>query len=70
MVRLSDGDTDDFFNTVAWVSQEDTLALNMFIICLDYVLQKLIYQIKENGFTLKRQKIVDIQQKLWLTQTT
>ena len=48
-----DGDT-DFFNIVAGVLQEDTLALYLFIICLDYVLLTSIDQIKENGFTLKK----------------
>ena len=36
-VRSSDGDT-YFFDTVSGVLQGDTLALYLFIICLDYIL--------------------------------
>ena len=39
MVRSPDGDT-DFFDISAGVLQGDTLAPNIFIICLDYVLRK------------------------------
>ena len=37
-VRSPDGDT-DYFDIVAGVLQGDTLALYLFIICLDYVLR-------------------------------
>ena len=47
----SDGDI-DFFNIVAGVMKGDTLALFLFIICLDYI-QTLIDLRKENGFILK-----------------
>ena len=47
----------DFFDIVAGVLLGDTLALNVFIICLDYTCQKLIDLIKENGFALKKQMI-------------
>ena len=46
----------DFFDIVAGVLLGDTLALYLFIICPDYVLQKSIDLIKENGFTLKTAK--------------
>ena len=48
-VRSPDGDT-DFFDIFAGALQGDTLALYLFIICLDYIL------IKENGFTRKKTK--------------
>ena len=50
-VRSLDGDT-DFFNIVAGVLQEGTLAPYMVIICLDYLFQTSIDIIKENGFTI------------------
>ena len=37
MIHSPDGDT-DFFAMAAGVWQRDTLAPNLFIICLDYVL--------------------------------
>ena len=49
--RSPDGDT-DYFDIVAGVLQRDTLAPNLFIICLDYVLRTSIDEIKENGFKL------------------
>ena len=52
-VCLPDGDA-DFFNIVAGVLQGDTLALYLFIICLDYILWTSIDPIKVNGFTLKK----------------
>ena len=52
-VHLLDGDT-DFFDMVDGVLQEDTLDPNLFIICLDYILQTSIDLMKENGFTLKK----------------
>ena len=48
-VRFPDGDT-DYFDIVAGVWQGDTLALYLFIICLDYVLRTSVDKIKENGF--------------------
>ena len=50
-----DGDT-DYFDIVAGVLQEDTLAPYLFIICLDYVLRKSIDKIKENGLKLTKEK--------------
>ena len=50
-----DGDTDNF-NIVAGVLQGDTLALYLFIICLDYVLRTSIDKIKENGFKLTKER--------------
>ena len=50
MVRSPDGDT-NFFDITAGVLQADTLALFLFIICLDYVLIK---SLNINlGFTLE-----------------
>ena len=54
-VRYPDGDT-DYFNIVAGVLQGDTLALYLFIICLDYVLRTSIDKIKENGFKLTKER--------------
>ena len=48
-VRSPDVDT-DYFDIVAGLLQEDTLAPFLFIICLDYVLRTSIDKIKENGF--------------------
>ena len=53
VVCLLDGDT-DFFDIVSGVLQRDVLIPNMFIICLDDILQMSIDIIKENGFTLKK----------------
>ena len=47
-VRSPDGDT-EYFDIVAGVLQVDTLALYLFIICLDYVLRTSIDKIRENG---------------------
>ena len=58
-VHSPDGDT-DFFGIVAGILQGDTFASYLFIICLDYVLRTSIYQIKENGLTLKRLGADDI----------
>ena len=54
-VYSSDRDT-DFFDITASILQGDTLALYLFIICLDYVLQTLIDLMKKNGFRLKKAK--------------
>ena len=52
-VRSLDGDT-NFFDIVAGVLQGYTLALYLFIICLDYVLRTSIDLMKESGFTLPK----------------
>ena len=49
-----DGDI-GYFNIVASVLQGDTLALYLFIICLDYVLRTSIDLMKENGFLLAKE---------------
>ena len=54
-VRLLDGDT-EYFDIVAGVLQGDTLALYLFIICLEYVLRTSIDKIKENGFELIKKR--------------
>ena len=48
-----DGDT-EYFDIVAGVLQGHTLALYLFIICLDYVLRTSIDKIIENGFELTK----------------
>ena len=53
-VRSPDGGTDYF--DIAGVIQRDTLALYLFIICLDYVLRTSIDKIKENGFKLTKER--------------
>ena len=54
-VKVCSPDEDtDFFDIVAGVLQGDTLAHNLFIICLDYILQTLIDFIKENDLTLEK----------------
>ena len=50
-----EGDT-DYFDIVAGVLQGDTLALYLFIICLDYVLRTSIDKMKENGFKLTKER--------------
>ena len=50
-----DGDT-EYFEIVAGVLQEDTLAPYFFIICLDYVLRTSIDKIRENGFKLTKKR--------------
>ena len=54
-VRSPDGDT-DYFDTVAGVLQGDTLAQNLSIIYLDYVLRTSIDKIRENGFELTKKR--------------
>ena len=54
-VRHPDGDT-DYFDIVAGVLQEDTLAPYLFIICLDYVLRTFIDKMKDNGFQLTKER--------------
>ena len=54
-----DRDT-DFFNIIASVLQEDTLAPYLFIICLNYVLRTSIDLMKENGFYTKKKQEADV----------
>ena len=54
-VRSPDGDI-EYFDIVAGVLQEDTLASYLFIICLDYVLRTSIDKIRENGFELTKKR--------------
>ena len=54
-VHSPDGDT-EYFEIVAGVLQGDTLALYLFIICLDYMLRTSIDKIKENGFELTKKR--------------
>ena len=46
----------DYFDIVAGVLQEDTLAPYHFIICLDYVLKTSIDLMKSNGFKLTKER--------------
>ena len=50
-----DGDT-DYFDIVVGVLQGDTLALYLFIICLDYVFWTSIDKMKNNGFKLTKER--------------
>ena len=54
-VRSPDEDT-EYFDIVAGVLQEDTLAPCLFIICLDYVLRKSVDKIRENCFELTKKR--------------
>ena len=63
IVRLLNGDT-EFFDIVTGVIQGGTLAAYMFILCPFYVLQASVDLIKENGFTLKKQEVDDMPQRL------
>ena len=54
-VHFPDGGT-DYFDIVAGVPQWDTLALYLFIICLDYMLRTSIDLIKENCFKLAKER--------------
>ena len=54
-VRSPDEDT-DYFDSVAGVLHGDTLAPYFFIVRLDYVLRTSIDKIKENGFTLTKER--------------
>ena len=54
-VRSLDGDT-DYFDIVAGVLQGDTLFPYLFIICLHYVLRTSVDLMKENGFTLGKER--------------
>ena len=53
-----DGDT-DYFNIVACVLQGNALAPYLFVIWLDYVLRTSIDLMKENSFTLAKEKVED-----------
>ena len=69
-VRSSDGET-DYFDIVAGVLQEHTLAPYLFIICLDCVLKTSIDLMKENGLRLtKEEKAEHTPHKLLRTRTT
>ena len=68
-VRSLDGDT-DFFDIVLSCLQSDTLALYLFIICQDNVIQTSIYLMKKWLFTEKREEAFDTLYKLLRTQTT
>ena len=50
-----DGDT-DYFDIVAGVLQEYTLAPYLFIICLDYVLRTSIDKMKDDSFKLTKER--------------
>ena len=52
----SPGGDIDYFDSVAEVLQGDTLALYLFIICLDYVLRISIDKIKGSGFELTKKR--------------
>ena len=54
-VYSPNGDT-GYLDIVTGVLQGDTLAPNLFIICLDNVLRTSIDKIKENGFKLTKEK--------------
>ena len=54
-VRSPDGHT-EYFDIVAGVLKGNTLALCLFIICLDYVLRTSIDKIRENGFELTKKR--------------
>ena len=62
-VRYSGRDT-DYFDIVASVLQADTLALYMFIICLDYVLRT------STDISRQRKEAEDTQYKQLRTGTT
>ena len=46
----------DYFDIVTGVLQWDVLAPYLFIICLNYVLWTLVDLMKENGFTLTKER--------------
>ena len=54
-VRSPDGDT-NFFEITAGVLQGDTLSPFIFIICLDYILRKVLDKTYTLGFTLIKKK--------------
>ena len=54
-VCFPDGDT-DYFDIVAGVLQGDTLALHLFIICLDHLFRTSIDKMKDNSFKLTKER--------------
>ena len=54
-VNSPDGDTHNF-DIVAGVLQGNTLALCLFIVCLDYVFRTSIDKMEDNGFKLQRKQ--------------
>ena len=48
----------DFFDIVTGILQGDALAPYLFLVCLDYIQGTSIDLIKENGFTLKKKKLM------------
>ena len=68
-VRSPDGHT-EYFDIVAGVLQGDTLALYLFIICLDYVLRTSIDKIREKGFELTKKRSRRYSEKQLPTPTT
>ena len=54
-VSSPDGDT-DYFDIVAGVLQEDTLAPYLSIICLDNVFRTSFGKMKHNGFKLAKER--------------
>ena len=46
----------DYFDIVVGMLQGDTLAPNLFIICLDYMLKTSIDIMKDNGFKLEKKR--------------
>ena len=62
-----------YFDIVASVLQEDTLAPYLFIICLDYVLRTSIDKMKEIDFNLTKERnrrYAHIQLQTWTTPMT
>ena len=60
----------EYFDIVAGVLQGDTLALYLFIICLDNVLRTSIDKIRENGFELTKKRSRRYPAKTLPTPTT
>ena len=54
-VRSPDEDT-DYFDIVAGVLQQDTLAPYLFIICLAYMFRTFLDEMKDNGFKPKKER--------------
>ena len=67
-VHLPDGDT-DYFDILADVLQGDTLALYLFIICIDYALRTSIHFMKKMVSSWHKQPAEDAPYKLLRTQT-
>ena len=63
----------DYFDVVAGVLQGDTLAPNLFIICLDYMLRTSIDKMKDNVSSWQRKEVEDTlheQLRMWTTPMT